>query len=73
MNTLCIPCAVAQRVVCPFCMHVVRIFAYSFCFLLTDLFFNKSICNARLVCVCEGGGGGGGGYVSIKLRKYFQA
>ena len=51
---------------CPFCMHKVRISAYSFDFLLTDLFFNKSIGNARLVC-------GGGGYVSIKLRKKIKA
>ena len=39
-------------------------------FWLTDLFFNKSIDTARLLCVCVCVGGGG--YVSIKLSKYFQ-
>ena len=45
---------------------------YSFDFFAdSSIFFNKSIGNTRLVCVW--GGGGGRGYVSIKLRKYFQA
>ena len=44
------------------------LYAHGSDFLPAGLCFNKSISNARLVCVW-----GGRGYVSITLIKYFQA